>query len=310
MGLGEKFEAAKDQIVGDAKEKFGDATDDGSMQAEGAAQSAKGDLREGWENAKDDMGDALDDAKNWLAHDGLWFQAVEACGNSQKRLPSNAEWQKAVPNALTPRGWKRLKRYLHRRYNIDGRWIRRATLPLEVSRPWPRKGVNVVAHHDYPSGLGVVSAELVDAIQKAGFTTALFQDGAAATTLMSGTFYQWLQLDRHQFAQTYAGPDPAAALATAERLLIEAAVKATPRAKGRSTGAYTLPDLVVIVTADEPIPTVSCFEDAVGGDHVPQDAAARLAAALQFSDTLIGYRGVRVLWGLPGEQPQFPTGRS
>ena len=66
MGLGEKFEAAKDQIVGDAKEKFGDATDDGSMQAEGAAQSAKDDLREGWENAKDDMGDALDDAKNKL----------------------------------------------------------------------------------------------------------------------------------------------------------------------------------------------------------------------------------------------------
>ena len=31
-----------------------------------------------------------------------WFQAVEACGNSQKRLPSNAEWQKAVTNTPDP----------------------------------------------------------------------------------------------------------------------------------------------------------------------------------------------------------------
>jgi len=29
---------------------------------------------------------------------GTWFQAVEACGNSGKRLPSNVEWQKAVTN--------------------------------------------------------------------------------------------------------------------------------------------------------------------------------------------------------------------
>ena len=31
-----------------------------------------------------------------------WFQAVEACGNSQKRLPSNAEWQKAATNTPDP----------------------------------------------------------------------------------------------------------------------------------------------------------------------------------------------------------------
>lgn len=29
---------------------------------------------------------------------GTWFQAVEACGNSGKRLPSNIEWQKAATN--------------------------------------------------------------------------------------------------------------------------------------------------------------------------------------------------------------------
>lgn len=31
-----------------------------------------------------------------------WFQAAEACGNSRKRLPSNAEWQKAVTNTQDP----------------------------------------------------------------------------------------------------------------------------------------------------------------------------------------------------------------
>lgn len=31
-----------------------------------------------------------------------WFQAVEACGNSRKRLPSSAEWQKAVTNTPDP----------------------------------------------------------------------------------------------------------------------------------------------------------------------------------------------------------------
>ena len=31
-----------------------------------------------------------------------WFQAVAACGNSQKRLPTNVEWQMAVTNTPDP----------------------------------------------------------------------------------------------------------------------------------------------------------------------------------------------------------------
>ena len=85
----------------------------------------------------------------------------------------HAGWQKAVPNALTRGGFARLKKYLRATYGIDGRWLRRATLSPDVLKPWPRRGVNVVAHHDYPSGLGVVSAELVEAIHRAGFATAL-----------------------------------------------------------------------------------------------------------------------------------------
>ncbi len=85
----------------------------------------------------------------------------------------NPEWQKAVPDALTRGGWKRFKKYLRGRYNLDGRWIRRAALPADTLRKPPARGVNVVAHHDYASGLGAVTAELVDALRKAGFATAL-----------------------------------------------------------------------------------------------------------------------------------------
>jgi glycosyltransferase involved in cell wall biosynthesis len=85
----------------------------------------------------------------------------------------NPEWQKAVPDALTRGGWERLKAYLGEKYKLDGRWFRRATLSREVLRGWPRRGVNVIAHHEYPSGLGIVSSELVDAIHKAGYATAL-----------------------------------------------------------------------------------------------------------------------------------------
>lgn len=74
MSFGDKVEAAKDKVVGTAKEKFGDATDNESMQAEGAAQDAKGHAREGWENTKDNVqekaGDVISDVKEKFDGDG------------------------------------------------------------------------------------------------------------------------------------------------------------------------------------------------------------------------------------------------
>lgn len=84
----------------------------------------------------------------------------------------NPRWQQAVPDALTARGWKRFKKYLRAEHGVDGRWLRRATPSADALRPPARPGVNVVAHHDYPSGLGGVTAELVAAVHAAGFATA------------------------------------------------------------------------------------------------------------------------------------------
>ena len=53
MGIGDKMENAKDQIVGKGKQSVGDAKDDPDMQAEGQAQETKGDLKAAGEKVKD-----------------------------------------------------------------------------------------------------------------------------------------------------------------------------------------------------------------------------------------------------------------
>lgn len=47
------MENKKDQIVGDMKEKVGQATDDRDLQAEGKGQETKGDLKDVGEKVKD-----------------------------------------------------------------------------------------------------------------------------------------------------------------------------------------------------------------------------------------------------------------
>ncbi|MCU0705995.1 MAG: glycosyltransferase family 4 protein [Fimbriiglobus sp.] len=83
----------------------------------------------------------------------------------------NPAWQQAVPDALTGGGWRRLKRHLRAVLGIDGRWLRRARLTT-ASRLRGR-GVNVIAHHDYPSGLQNVTLDLLAALRRAGYATAL-----------------------------------------------------------------------------------------------------------------------------------------
>ena len=53
MGLGDKFENAKDDLVGKAKEAEGKLTDDESREAEGKADQSKADLKRAGENVKD-----------------------------------------------------------------------------------------------------------------------------------------------------------------------------------------------------------------------------------------------------------------
>ncbi len=53
MGIDDKAENKKDEVVGSAKENFGDATDNESLQAKGKAQKVKGSLKQAGEKIKD-----------------------------------------------------------------------------------------------------------------------------------------------------------------------------------------------------------------------------------------------------------------
>ncbi|MBM6400874.1 CsbD family protein [Phycicoccus sonneratiae] len=53
MGLGDKIENMKDDIVGKGKEATGKATDDERLEAEGRADQSKADLKQAGENVKD-----------------------------------------------------------------------------------------------------------------------------------------------------------------------------------------------------------------------------------------------------------------
>ena len=53
MGLDDKISNAADKLGGQAKEKYGDATDNQDLQAEGQGQEAKADLKQAGEKVKD-----------------------------------------------------------------------------------------------------------------------------------------------------------------------------------------------------------------------------------------------------------------
>lgn len=53
MGIADKLENVKDNIVGSAKEAVGKATDDERLEAEGAAQDSAADLKQAGEKVKD-----------------------------------------------------------------------------------------------------------------------------------------------------------------------------------------------------------------------------------------------------------------
>ena len=53
MGIGDKLENTKDNLVGKAKEVQGKVTDDESREAEGRLQQGKADLKQAGEKVKD-----------------------------------------------------------------------------------------------------------------------------------------------------------------------------------------------------------------------------------------------------------------
>jgi uncharacterized protein YjbJ (UPF0337 family) len=53
MGTEDKARNKKDELLGKTKERYGDATDDEDLQAEGRVQKTKGNLKQAGEKAKD-----------------------------------------------------------------------------------------------------------------------------------------------------------------------------------------------------------------------------------------------------------------
>jgi uncharacterized protein YjbJ (UPF0337 family) len=53
MGVGDKMDNMKDDLVGKGKEAAGKASDDESLQAEGQADQSKADIKQAGEKVKD-----------------------------------------------------------------------------------------------------------------------------------------------------------------------------------------------------------------------------------------------------------------
>ncbi len=60
MGLDDKISNKAEELKGQAKEAYGDATDDQSLQAEGKADQASANIKETGEKVKDWIKDKLD----------------------------------------------------------------------------------------------------------------------------------------------------------------------------------------------------------------------------------------------------------
>jgi glycosyltransferase involved in cell wall biosynthesis len=108
--------------------------------------------------------------------DVLWFlfeRATDpACGLAATYV-RNPVWQRRVPDGLTPAGWDALRAWVRRTYRVRGSWIDAAARPDDAhEEPGPR-GVNMLGHFRYPSGLQVAAANVVAALDLAGWRTSL-----------------------------------------------------------------------------------------------------------------------------------------
>jgi glycosyltransferase involved in cell wall biosynthesis len=78
-----------------------------------------------------------------------------------------ADWQIAVPDALTPQGWPRFIEFIRATYRIGHRWLSRARCDFADHRlPRPDAGVNVVGHYRYASGLQEACVGVVRALEQ------------------------------------------------------------------------------------------------------------------------------------------------
>lgn len=67
MGLGDKIKNAAEEVVGKAKEEWGDLTDNEKLEAEGKAQQAAANAKQAGEEVKDAASNAAEGVKDAAA---------------------------------------------------------------------------------------------------------------------------------------------------------------------------------------------------------------------------------------------------
>lgn len=79
-------------------------------------------------------------------------------------------WQRSVPGGLTGDGWPRLLTWLRDHYRLDD-WIELAVRP-DAPEPSEERGVNLLGHFRYPSGLQTAAFSALAALRSAGFAVS------------------------------------------------------------------------------------------------------------------------------------------
>jgi glycosyltransferase involved in cell wall biosynthesis len=116
----------------------------------------------------------------------------------------SANWQQAVPNGLTPAGWNDLRDWLKLRFDIADPWIDRAQFPPMENH---ERGVNMLAHFCYPSGLQTAAKNTRDALTQAGWDVSCRDvPNSAATDLPERG--QWLGLHPYPVTIVQLAPEP------------------------------------------------------------------------------------------------------
>ncbi len=107
------------------------------------------------------------------ATDALRFTAEQALDPSDGFADAyrwQPAWQAAVPDALTPAGWPKLLAWLGRTAGPAGPWLQRVPPPATPAAA--ARGVNVLGHFGYPSGLQEAATQYVRALRHAGYAVA------------------------------------------------------------------------------------------------------------------------------------------
>lgn len=85
------------------------------------------------------------------------------------------DWQRAVPDGLSPDRWPELKRFISATNpGLSGRWLKRARRPERFEiRNDPNRTINLLGHFKYESGLQEEALRHAAALERAGYSVGL-----------------------------------------------------------------------------------------------------------------------------------------